>query len=373
MPDSEDIAVVLLPRLKFRLPLDPARLLRARERIRDYLTQHRIEGDTIDDVVLALEEAMTNAVRHSGTSEDLNVRLQFAGRDLLAEVRDHGAGFDVTSFDPGRLPDPLEPGGRGLFLMNRLMDEVELLSANGLEVRMVRKDVLPEDASSFVDSGRSEAAFAAAGTHRMVRQHVLLEEIDEAFAALDWEYRFVYVNEITAEMFGLPRDEFRGRMPSEIWPNMIGTNLDQALQAAMELGKPGRVQYWSVSGQRWYEARLYPTSNGVSVYGVDITENKRAEEALLVSRRRAELLAETAGALLASDDPQRLVEELCHALMTELDCQAFFNFLVDEELDCLRLNAYAGIPADEARRIELLDYGAAVCGRAALNSWGMKV
>jgi signal transduction histidine kinase len=51
--------------------------------------------------------------------------------------------------------------------------------------------------------------------------------------------------------------------------------------------------------------------------------------------------------------------------MAHLDCHAFFNFLVDERANRLRLNACAGIPEEEARRIEWLDYGTAFCGCAA--------
>ena len=51
--------------------------------------------------------------------------------------------------------------------------------------------------------------------------------------------------------------------------------------------------------------------------------------------------------------------------MAVLDCQVFFNFLVDQEHDRLRLNACAGIPEEEQAKIEWLDYGVAVCGCVA--------
>ena len=71
----------------------------------------------------------------------------------------------------------------------------------------------------------------------------------------------------------------------------------------------------------------------------DISERKMTEAALQQSHRRSELMARTAGALLSSDDPQRLVEDLCREVMELLDCQAFFNFLVDEDAGRLHLNA----------------------------------
>ena len=75
-------------------------------------------------MVLAVDEACTNALRHSGTEQELEISLGFEDDDLVAEVRDHGRGFDVASFDPGRVPDPLANDGRGLYLISRLMDEL---------------------------------------------------------------------------------------------------------------------------------------------------------------------------------------------------------------------------------------------------------
>ena len=94
----------------------------------------------------------------------------------------------------------------------------------------------------------------------------------------------------------------------------------------------------------------------------------RAEDALKRNARRDELLSDTASQLLATDNPQGLVESLCRKVMDFLDCGAFFNFLVDEKAGKLHLNACAGIPADEARKIEWLDYGVAVCGCAARDA-----
>lgn len=105
----------------------------------------------------------------------------------------------------------------------------------------------------------------------------------------------------------------------------------------------------------------------LGAFGVtqDITDRKEVERALQWSVRRNELLSKTGARLLQSGDVQGVVEELCAEVMRFLDCQAFFNFLVDEEAGRLRLNACAGIPAEKAREIEWLDYGVAVCGCVA--------
>lgn len=94
---------------------------------------------------------------------------------------------------------------------------------------------------------------------------------------------------------------------------------------------------------------------------LDISDLKRSEE-------RLNLLAETAGILLVSESPQTMIEVLCGKAMEVLDCQTFFNFLAVPELGRLQLNACAGIPEQEQRKIEWLDYGVAVCGCAARDA-----
>jgi PAS domain S-box-containing protein len=93
---------------------------------------------------------------------------------------------------------------------------------------------------------------------------------------------------------------------------------------------------------------------------LNVTEQKKAVE-------RLKLLSEVAYQLLAGDQPQQIVESLCRQVMEHLGCHVFFNYLADDETKRLRLNAYAGIPKKEARRIEWLELGAAVCGCVALE------
>jgi hypothetical protein len=103
----------------------------------------------------------------------------------------------------------------------------------------------------------------------------------------------------------------------------------------------------------------------------DVTQRRRATNQLKESEARLRLLSGTAGRLLAAENPETVVNELCQAVMDHLDCQAFFNFLADESTGRLRLNACAGIPDEEVRKLEWLDYGVAVCGCVARDKQRM--
>ena len=282
----------LPPRLSFSLPLDPARLLRARQRVRDFLHEHVADGEAIEAVVLAIEEAMTNAVRHSGAGDDLDVLLYFEGDDLVAEIKDRGDGFDLTSFDPHRVPDPLAPSGRGLYLIAQLMDELDLRCDGGLEVRAVKRDARRHDPAPGAARPDLQAAIPGAQDYRNARQRALLEEIDESFAALDWDYRYVHLNGAGLRLQGASAEELLGRRIWEVRPGLRDTPLGAAIREATELGRFAVVEYVSDITDEWHEARVYPTSSGVSVFSRGIGERKRREA------ERDELLT----ALQASDE-----------------------------------------------------------------------
>lgn len=89
-------------------------------------------------VVLCAEEACTNALRHPGSRRPIEVSVELSSDSVVVVVSDHGHGFDIDRFDPEVAPDPLDPGGRGLWLIARLMDDVELVLDDGLTVRMTK-------------------------------------------------------------------------------------------------------------------------------------------------------------------------------------------------------------------------------------------
>jgi PAS domain S-box-containing protein len=346
-------------RLHFSVAPEPSRLLRARERIRDYLMLHCTDEAAVDDVVLAIEEACTNAIQHSGSDEAIDVVVALGTDGLEITVKDSGRGFDVAAFDPDRVPDPLLDHGRGLFLMARLCDAMRLRGDAGLEVHLHKRLVPQGQLPPVFERGLVPGAEAAARTGR---RRAMLDEIGEGFEAFDWEYRYVHMNELALRRVGRSLDELLGRTPWEVFPALEGSDLAQAFREAMELGRPAVLEHRSVVDDQWLEARVNPTSVGISCYYRGIDERKRTEESLERTRRRTELLQWVAASLLASNDPQGLVEELCRRVMAELDCQAFFNLLVDGDDGRLRPNAWAGVSDDEALRIQWLDH---VCGRAA--------
>jgi hypothetical protein len=56
-----------------------------------------------------------------------------------------------------------------------------------------------------------------------------------------------------------------------------------------------------------------------------------------------------------------MLRTLFHEIREDLDVDAYFNFLVEENQPRLRLASCEGIPQQEIARIERLDFGEAIC------------
>jgi len=85
-------------------------------------------SDTYGNVIIAITEAVNNAVNH-GNKEDSNKKVTISckktDKKMYFTVEDEGDGFDYEN-----VPDPTDPenlhklNGRGLFLMKNLVDEI---------------------------------------------------------------------------------------------------------------------------------------------------------------------------------------------------------------------------------------------------------
>ena len=94
--------------------------------------------DDIEDMKVAVSEACSNAVKHS---EDNKVIINFnlLNNGIQIEIIDNGKGYDVDSIETPDLSNPKE-GGLGLFIIQTLMDEVNIESKGnqGTTIKMTK-------------------------------------------------------------------------------------------------------------------------------------------------------------------------------------------------------------------------------------------
>ena len=90
------------------------------------LSLEDVDSAVLADVLLALDEAVSNAIRHgSQAGEPVLVSVESDGEWVEMTVRDGGPTPRLPRL-PAKPPPVLETGGRGLWLILQLVDEVRL-------------------------------------------------------------------------------------------------------------------------------------------------------------------------------------------------------------------------------------------------------
>ena len=90
------------------------------------LTLEDVDSAVLADVLLALDEAVSNAIRHgSQAGEPVLVSVESDGEWVEMTVRDGGPTPRLPRL-PAEPPPVLQTGGRGLWLILQLVDEVRL-------------------------------------------------------------------------------------------------------------------------------------------------------------------------------------------------------------------------------------------------------
>jgi len=221
-------------------------------------------------------------------------------------------------------------------------------------------DLLARQLADLVERSEAEEALRRAKEE----WERTFDTVPDLIAILDREHRIVRSNRAMTQRLGAPAEECLGQVchqcvhgtdrPWEGCPHVLTMADGQEHTAEIHDSHLGGDFLVSTTPLRDAQGRQV----GSVHVARDITERKLAED-------RGRLLAEVTSQLLASDQPQQVVESLCRKVTDHLGCQVFFNYLVDEASGRLRLNACAGIPDETARRIAWLDYGGSVCGCVA--------
>ncbi|MCI4062520.1 ATP-binding protein [Micromonospora sp. R77] len=103
---------------------DQAQVTELRHSVTSCAHASGLDGQRLDDFVLAVNELITNAVRHGGGQGSL--RLWRRSGALVCEVADHGRGISAQRLDDRRRPAPDTAGGWGLWLARELSDSMEV-------------------------------------------------------------------------------------------------------------------------------------------------------------------------------------------------------------------------------------------------------
>lgn len=140
-------------KLRLQAPGHGSYLAYIRTIIGDLARKVGFPDDEVAKIEMAVDEACANVVEHAYAPKkewhwkhrDPEIHLDVRAEDsrLVIEINDHGQRFDFTSYNPADIESrikEMQPGGYGIFIMRKFMDEVHYSSddATGNTVRLVK-------------------------------------------------------------------------------------------------------------------------------------------------------------------------------------------------------------------------------------------
>jgi len=145
-----------------------------------------------------------------------------------------------------------------------------------------------------------------------IRLESVLSGIKDQFIVLDREWRYTFVNEQVLEVTGKRQEELLGKVVWDVFPDVLGSLFETEVHRAVTEQSVSRFELFYPQYQRWFENRVYPFAEGVTIFVTDVSDRKRAEA------ERDRLLQLEQAARSAAEHANRIKDEFLAVLSHEL-------------------------------------------------------
>jgi PAS domain S-box-containing protein len=137
------------------------------------------------------------------------------------------------------------------------------------------------------------------------RFRTILERVSDGFVALDCEWRYTYLNSEGAALLGRKPEELIGKHIWTEFPEGVGQPFYHAYQKAAAEQRPVYLEEYYPPWNRWFENRIYPSPEGLTIFFTEITERKQAQLALQEAEAQIQVAVKAANVGLWDWDLQR--------------------------------------------------------------------
>jgi len=174
--------------------------------------------------------------------------------------------------------------------------------------------------SSDRDISRQKLAEAALRQAHQ-KMHAILESISDAFLSLDSQLVVTYFNAAAEEALGRLRSDVIGRPLFEAFPEARGSIFEEKYTRALrdKVALYFETYFGIEPYANWYQVRVYPYADGISVYFQVITDRKQAEQDLReLNAQLEERIADRTAQLDAANEELSAVNQELNAVNMEL-------------------------------------------------------
>lgn len=195
----------------------------------------------------------------------------------------------------------------------------------------------------------------------------VLERVSDAVVALDRQWHYTYVSPQAGKLFGRNPEDLIGKHIWTEFPEAVGQPFHKAYERALAEQKFIQVESYYAPSHRWLENQIFPSSEGLSIFFHDITDQKEAEQSaqessyLQVGQNQVlKLIAQGEPLHKVLDTLLRIVEEQSPGMLASI-------LLLDPDGVHVRHGAAPSLPAGYIKAVDGQPIGpcAGSCGTAA--------
>ena len=118
----------MIDNIQIQIPSLPENIRIVESFIDNAKEKYELNDDIYGNIMIAVTESVNNAILHgnaSNNSKNVHLKLSLEKSLIRFTIEDEGNGFDYHNLPDPTLPENIgKPGGRGIFLMKNLCDEV---------------------------------------------------------------------------------------------------------------------------------------------------------------------------------------------------------------------------------------------------------
>jgi serine/threonine-protein kinase RsbW len=120
---------------------NPLNTRMVRNMVKSFLTQRGVAEEDVWDMEIAINEALTNVIRHTYSNDQtkpIKLSVFYDGQRVEVFIRDYGDHVDPNLLQPNP-PDPEREGGFGLYIIHRVFDSVEFSNVSRGNLLVLKK------------------------------------------------------------------------------------------------------------------------------------------------------------------------------------------------------------------------------------------
>lgn len=125
--------------MTLKISSTPTNIQKIEHFVQNLCSELNVPGEKYCNILISMTEAVNNAIRHGNNLDEnkyVMVRSGLEKRKLIFVISDEGSGFDPENIeDPTKEENIYKCGGRGVFLIRQLADDVDFLD-NGSTIKL---------------------------------------------------------------------------------------------------------------------------------------------------------------------------------------------------------------------------------------------